>query len=180
MKIISGELASCLIQIVYLFGEWGTLPGNYTYASYARKGFFQLVFVCLINLALVLVMIYRGSFPLTRYCVVTVIVLYLMLSFAHPDYWIARYNLDHSIYQEEIAEDASNNGFDDFYYLSCLSYDAAPVIFGNAQKLEYGETYWFSSYSGNIPEKLPIRKWNLSRWMAFRLYSDYSSSHLTH
>ncbi len=47
-------LAFCYIQIVYLFGGLGTLPENYTYASYAREGFFQLVFVCLINLLLVL------------------------------------------------------------------------------------------------------------------------------
>lgn len=48
-------LIFCLIQIVYLFGGFGTLPGNYTYARYAREGFFQLVFVCLINLTLILV-----------------------------------------------------------------------------------------------------------------------------
>lgn len=45
----------CGIQIIYLFAGLGTLPEHYTYASYAREGFFQLVFVCLINLALVLI-----------------------------------------------------------------------------------------------------------------------------
>ena len=48
-------LLFCGIQIVYLFAGLGTLPEHYTYASYAREGFFQLVFVCLINLALVLI-----------------------------------------------------------------------------------------------------------------------------
>lgn len=47
----------CMIQIVYLFAGLGTLPENYTYASYARAGFFQLVFVCLINLVSVLLCI---------------------------------------------------------------------------------------------------------------------------
>ena len=47
----------CVIQIVYLFAGLGTLPENYTYASYARAGFFQLVFVCLINLVSVLLCI---------------------------------------------------------------------------------------------------------------------------
>lgn len=42
------------IQIIYLFAGFGTLPYEYTYATYARQGFFQLVFVCLINLILVL------------------------------------------------------------------------------------------------------------------------------
>lgn len=47
----------CMIQIVYLFAGLGILPENYTYASYARAGFFQLVFVCLINLVSVLLCI---------------------------------------------------------------------------------------------------------------------------
>lgn len=153
-------LVFCFIQIVYLFGGLGTLPENYTYARYAREGFFQLVFVCIINLALVLIcnkrfrknnilkgilifislctyimiasstyrmilyikayhltflrvlvlwglavifllisgtlaLIFRESFPMVKYCVITVTIAYLIFSFAHPDYWIARYNLSH-------------------------------------------------------------------------------------
>lgn len=44
----------CFVQIVYLFGGFGTLPQGMTYAQYARSGFFQLLFVCLLNLILVL------------------------------------------------------------------------------------------------------------------------------
>ena len=138
-------LIFCYIQIVYLFGGLGSLPENYTYASYAREGFFQLVAVCLINLVLVLgctkyfqdnqvlkgiltfisictyimmasstyrmllyiqvyyltflrvfvlwalavifllmtgalIMIYHKEFPYTRYCMVTVTILYLLFS----------------------------------------------------------------------------------------------------
>lgn len=45
----------CLIQVIYLFGGFGTLPEGMTYAQYARSGFFQLLFVCIINLFLVLI-----------------------------------------------------------------------------------------------------------------------------
>ena len=45
----------CMIQIIYLFLRKGNLPGDYTYTRYAHEGFFQLVFVCLINIVLVLV-----------------------------------------------------------------------------------------------------------------------------
>ncbi len=45
----------CAIQIVYLFMGYGTLPEGYTYAEYVHEGFYQLVFVCIINLILVLV-----------------------------------------------------------------------------------------------------------------------------
>lgn len=45
----------CAIQVVYLFAGYGTLPEGYTYAQYARQGFFQLLFICLMNLVLVLI-----------------------------------------------------------------------------------------------------------------------------
>ena len=48
-------LIYCVIQIVYLFMGYGTLPEGYTYAEYAHEGFYQLVFICLINIALVLI-----------------------------------------------------------------------------------------------------------------------------
>lgn len=47
-------LAFSIIQIMYLFIGNMQLPDGYTYAAYAREGFFQLLFVCLINLCLVL------------------------------------------------------------------------------------------------------------------------------
>ncbi|MDE6184748.1 MAG: DUF4173 domain-containing protein, partial [Lachnospiraceae bacterium] len=243
-------LVFCYIQVVYLFGGFGTLPEGYTYASYAREGFFQLVFVCFINLALILicmrrfrenrilkgiltfisictyimiassayrmilyiqtyyltflrlfvlwmllvlsmlmagalVMIYRGSFPLTRYYVITITILYLAFSFSRPDYWIAKYNLSHIYLPEETTTEYQYRyGYDDFYYLMHLSDDAAPVIFANAEKLDYKEENWFLIYADNIKEEISeweegkpsIRSWNLSRWMAMKLLS----SHLTH
>ena len=47
-------LLFCAIQIFYLFLRQGTLPESMTNAQYARQGFFQLVFVILVNLVLVL------------------------------------------------------------------------------------------------------------------------------
>jgi hypothetical protein len=51
----------CLIQILYLFIGKMQLPQNYTYAEYARAGFFQLLFVCILNLVIVLFVL--GHFP---------------------------------------------------------------------------------------------------------------------
>lgn len=44
-----------IIQIFYLFLGSMTLPAGYTYAQYAREGFFQLLAVCIINLGIVLI-----------------------------------------------------------------------------------------------------------------------------
>ncbi len=42
------------IQILYLFVGNMELPDHYTYAEYAHEGFFQLLFVCILNLFIVL------------------------------------------------------------------------------------------------------------------------------
>lgn len=46
-------LIFCTIQMLFLFTGGKLLPREYTYAEYAHQGFFQLLFVCLFNLALV-------------------------------------------------------------------------------------------------------------------------------
>lgn len=49
-------LLFCGIQIVYLFaGGSGGLPDGFTYAEYARKGFFQLLLVSILNFAIVII-----------------------------------------------------------------------------------------------------------------------------
>lgn len=42
------------VQIIYLFMGKGTLPSDYTYAEYAREGFFQLLFVSVFNAMMIL------------------------------------------------------------------------------------------------------------------------------
>ena len=68
--------------------------------------------------------IYMNKFPLFTYSMVIVTVFYIGLSFAHPDYWIARYNLNpvHLDYLDEY------DVYDSRRYLSGLSADAAPVL----------------------------------------------------
>ena len=178
-----------VIQILYLFIGNMQLPEGYTYSSYARQGFFQLLAVCILNLIIVLVCLYlfrentalkviltvisgctfimilssalrmlmyidrynltflrifvlwslavifllmagvtifihMNRFPLFTYSMIIVTVFYIGLSFAHPDYWIAKYNLNptHLDYLNEY------DVYDSRKYLSRLSADAAPVL----------------------------------------------------
>lgn len=256
-------LVFCLIQIIYLFGGLGTLPKNYTYARYAREGFFQLVFVCIINLALVLIcnkrfrrnkilkgilifislctyimiassayrmilyikayhltflrvlvlwglvvifllisgtltLIFRENFPMVKYCVIAVTMMYLIFSFAHPDYWIARYNLSHAATENSGTgenSDQSSRSYSDFYYLRNLSMDAAPAIYGMVDGLgnnleNIDSLQWFYRYSEKIlrkswegspldtlPQKQSVRKFNFSRWAAYKNYTKYYEEH---
>jgi len=190
----------CGIQIVYLFFGNGNLPEGYTYAGYAREGFFQLLAVSVLNLVIVLVSlhgfsgnkvlkiiltmmslctfimivssamrmimyiryyfltfqrvlvlwalivlfvlfigviisIYQGRFRLFRYGVVAITVLYLVFSFSHPDYYIAKINLANT-YQEGMEKWEPREGgfflsgepYRDYNYLQYMSADAAPVL----------------------------------------------------
>ncbi|PLS07294.1 DUF4153 domain-containing protein [Neobacillus cucumis] len=48
-----------IVQFKYFFS--GSLQGDYTYAEYARKGFFELLFVTLINLSITIVVLSLGD-----------------------------------------------------------------------------------------------------------------------
>ncbi len=219
------------IQIFYLFIGNMELPEGYTYAAYARQGFFQLLAVCIINLFLVLlclhffkdnlilkiiltvisgctfimilssalrmfmyiatynltflrffviwslvvifllmtgitIYIYFQRFPLFFYSVAVVTVFYIGLSFSHPDYWIARYNLNpaHTAYTEEY-----NTRTSDHYYLSTLSADAAPILLNEENNPYYTpdnmEASWMYDYCRRMGRKsnhMGIRNFNFS------------------
>lgn len=170
------------IQIVSLF--LGKLPEGYTYSSYARHGFFELVFVCLFNIILVLctlayfgssrilqtlltiicgctyimtassayrmilyissyhltflrllvlwglamiavvmtgvlVYTYNQKFSLFRFVLMTLTVGWLCFSAAHPDFWIASYN---------IMASGDGQDYDSYYLRRELSLDAVPAL----------------------------------------------------
>lgn len=225
---------SC-IQILYLFIGKMTLPDGYTYAEYAREGFFQLLVVCIINLILVLICIryfkeskvlkivltvvsactyimlassalrmimyirfyyltylrilvlwtlavlfilltgltitiFKEKFPLFRYSVVVVTVCWLMLSYAHPDYWIAKVNVANV--EQVKSEFFLGEPYDDYKYLATLSLDASPIVkpvFEQRQDcLTRRESRWMLRFKENKQET-DWRKFNLSRYEASKL-----------
>lgn len=239
------------IQIVYLFMRRMQLPAGYTYAEYAREGFFQLLAVSLINLVIVLIGLYyfksskvlkvmltvmsfctfimiassamrmmiyimyyyltflrifvlwslavlfllfvgviayiaKESFPLFRYSMVVVTCLYIALSFSHPDYWIAKVNLDST--KATRSEFFRGAAYEDYYLLSTLSADAASVMIdwmeeegyslrdyepgynvyhatSNARNHEYEASLYLRRIRENCTD-VGIRNFNVSRFMA--------------
>lgn len=248
-------LVFSVIQIVYLFMGKMTLPSGYTYAAYAREGFFQLLAVSILNLIFVLtglnffkeskilkwiltvmslctyimivssamrmiiyirwyyltflrifvlwslavlfliftgiiISILKQSFPLFRYSMVVVTLCYLVLSFSHPDYWIAKVNLAGTD-PETRSEFFEGDPYEDYRFLSRLSADAAPVIldvmgdtaavyyftedlseyafdmgFHSNSRNGFGFYYLDSLKEGN--ENSSFRTFNISRYMAER------------
>lgn len=98
--------------------------------------FWGLGLIFLIMSGIMLYIFYR-KFPLFKYCMVVVTILYLGLAYARPDYLIATYNLN----EQHI------NGNVDWRYLSRLSADAVPVI---VEALERGEGYEFEDDPENL------------------------------
>lgn len=80
MLLAAVYLVFSVIQILYLFIGKMTLIEGYTYASYAREGFFQLLFVCVINLAVVTACLsyFRKNKVLTGILTVISICTYIM------------------------------------------------------------------------------------------------------
>lgn len=62
-----------VIQVLYLFIGNMQLPENYTYAQYARQGFFQLLAVCILNLFIVLLCTYLFKNNIVLKIILTVI-----------------------------------------------------------------------------------------------------------
>lgn len=216
-------LTFSLIQILYLFWGGMELPAGYTYAEYAREGFFQLLFVCVLNVLIVLffmgcfgesrfkntmlmvislctyimlassalrmcmyirvfnltflrffvlwmlaflaillagvmVSICRRTFPIFHYTVVVTTVCVLCLTFAHPDYWIAGYNVAE-------AQDGDNIGIDEDYLIH-LSSDAAPVLAGQKELAE--------KYAASLGTELDtdLRHYNFSKARARKLLTS--------
>jgi len=72
----------CFIQIVYLFGGLMQLPSGYTYARYAREGFFQLLFVCILNVIIVLLGsgLFRRNKILNAFLILITLCTYIMIA----------------------------------------------------------------------------------------------------
>ena len=212
------------IQVVYLFFGKMTLPEGYTYAGYAREGFFQLLAVSVLNLIIVLVgmgcfqeskvlkviltimsfctfiliissglrmimyikyyyltflrvfvlwalvvlfllfigivmNIWREKMPLFRYSLAVVTVLYLVLSFSHPDYYIAKVNVANEAY--------------DYSYLNSMSADAAPIL------IPFMDSEGKPGYVNNMKRKMEDAGWrqfNISRHMMRKCIEKYSET----
>ena len=86
-------LVFCVIQIVYLFMGKGSLPEGMTYSQYARQGFFQLLFVAVLNLVMVLMCLkyFREHVLLNGFLLLVSLCTYVMLHPPHTE-WCFTYS----------------------------------------------------------------------------------------
>ena len=96
-----------------------------------------------------------------RYTIVVVTVCVFALGVAHPDYWIAKYDVAH------LNSTATENGID-YRYLQTLSTDVAPVI--ATQNGEWAEEYGKYVVQTLEEEKEGLREYNFSHAKAKALF----------
>ena len=77
-----GITVAATISVVYLFGGLMQLPSGYTYARYAREGFFQLLFVCILNVIIVLLGsgLFRRNKILNAFLILITLCTYIMIA----------------------------------------------------------------------------------------------------
>lgn len=226
---------------MYLFiGIQAGLPDGMTYARYARGGFWELLFVSIINFVMVLICmyifsensilkailtiisgctfimtfsaayrmilyirayhltflrilvlwflivltlimagvitsIYKNTFPLFRYILLVISILYIGFSFLRPDAVVSRYNLSH--WDEITSEDIN-------YLLYNLSDDAVPYIADiDLDKIEdcdeylKNEVYYYFYDISEDNENIYFRKANYSRIRAKLVADRYVKKH---
>lgn len=246
-------LVFSVIQIMYLFASDMMLPDGYSYARYARQGFFQLLFVAFLNLLIVLfslnvfrkhrvldiiltvmsvctyimiassavrmimyikeydltylrilvllallmiavemagvvISIYRDKFPMVRYTVFAVGIIWIVFSFCRPGYIIAKYNISR---MEEHVVAGEEKG--DLQYLVSLGDDAAPALYQLAvkvdedEKLSHGDSDIvdiLSEYFGDIRDEWKendnIRGFNFARYQAYARAREVRISGMLH
>ena len=222
-----------VIQIMYLFVGNMQLPEGYTYAEYAREGFFQLLAVSILNLVLVLVGLYyfrpskvlkgvlvimslctfvmiassamrmiiyiqyyyltflrilvlwtlevlavifvgviiyivKDKFPLFKYSIIVFTCFYIALSFSHPDYWIAKVNVESM--KPERSEFFQGEAYDDYRYLSGLSADASSVLVAWADDIGCGLDYYYdSSYPIKTEDKEKLYAYHYLKHLRYRV-----------
>ena len=105
--------------------------------------------------------IFKENFPLFRYSMVAVTCMYLLLSFGHPDYWIAKVNVAGC--EEDGSDFFKGKGYRDYHFLNGLSADAAPVM----NDFDDNEGY-FENLEERI-EEITFRNFNVSRFWAKNL-----------
>lgn len=140
--------------------------------------------VIAVILAGIIYTIFRSHFPLFHFCVVTVTVFYIVLAFAKPDYWIARYNMSFAdrtgafdvMDDSEWLEEAVRP-YNDYMYLLRLSADAAPVLTSKENYIFLDQnTDWMNFYCTKMERKaenMGIRTFNLSRYLAANAVEKY-------
>ena len=169
MKIILTIISGCTFIMLFSAAYRMMMYIGAYHLTFLRILVLWFLIVLALIMGGVIISIYKGRFPLFRYIMGVVSIMYIGLAFSRPDVVAAKYNIAHE--GKLKVEDVR-------YMMSQMSIDVAPIIAGidprsdvdytskgiyeNADNLEQSMYYYFSDIAqGN--EGIFFRKANYSR-----------------
>ena len=181
LNIVLTIMCGCTYIIIASSAIWLLMYIKIFNLTYLRVlALFALLLIAVL-LAGVIVSMYKHDFKLMRYFIAVTSILYITLSFVHPDYIIAKYNISNMDINTVL-----DYHFDLKYLANNMSCDAAPALYAFAEEVGYG-TYdndssedmkyamylrsYFHDVSYEYDKHDDIREFNLS-WYRAHLYAE--------
>ena len=126
LKVVLTIMSFCTFIMIASSAMRMVIYIQYYYLTFLRIFVLWSLAVLTLIFAGVIAYIIKKSFPLFRYSLVVFTCCYIAFSFSHPDYWIAKVNLAGA--EATRNEFFKGEAYDDYYFLSELNADAAPVL----------------------------------------------------
>lgn len=153
LKAVLTVMSLCTYIMIFSAGMRMILYIRHYYLTFLRILVLWALAVIFLLLTGVLIRIYAQGFPLFSYGVAVVSVLYILLSFSRPDYLIAACNLGNSE-GKSVHHFFDTDAYHDYWYLSGLSADAAPVILPFLESEGYDmEAVGMETFRETLPDK---------------------------
>lgn len=169
LKVFLCTITSCTYIMVASSAMRMLLYIQYKYLTFLRVFVLWALLVILLVMIGVMITIFKKDFNFFKYSTLVVTVLYLVLSFARVDYFVAKVNVDNMSARTQYEFFEGVELYDDYYYLvENLSYDAAPVIFDYIEENK-DDSYLSGLYISHILQDtydMGIREMNVSRCIA--------------
>ena len=172
LKVILTVISACTFIMIFSAAYRMFLYVGVYHLTFLRILVLWFLITLIFIMSGVVVSIYKERFPLFRYIMAVVSVLYIGFSFSRPDAIVARYNVAHS---ENMKEE------DIYYLLTKLSTDAAPVIadidVSHYDDYVKGDVYQYFLDISERNKGIYFRKANYSRIRAKMTADRYIQEH---
>lgn len=163
LKCILTILCGCTYIMIASSAMRMLLYIRYYYFTFYRILVLWALFTLAVLMTGVLINIWKRDFKLFRYLLVTCLSLYLILSFSHTEYFVAKWNLSQT--KESSTFFLTESNYEDLHYVRDLSLDAAPAIYKYCD--DAGTVTYFEKKARD--EKITPRHFNFSVYTAQKM-----------
>ncbi len=172
LKIILTVISGCTFIMIFSAAYRMFLYVGVYHLTFLRILVLWFLITLIFIMSGVIVSIHKETFPLFRYIMIVVSVLYIGLSYSRPDKIVADYNISHT---ENMKEE------DIYYLITRLSEDAAPAVaridLSHYEDYVRGDVYQYFYDISENNKGIYFRKANYSRIRAKLTADRYIEEH---